>query len=149
MPLKVGAKYEYKFKESFTIGSALRLTETVCLWEFISVSADSTIWKVKETMNGYRVHIRDYGTPLQTKDTALIKDSVTIGTWVYSIHSDRRVLTHTYDWFPRFLQSEAADTCIRAYELCLKKNAGILHSFQINWSNYDGREYDLIKGPYF
>jgi len=148
MPLKVGAKYEYKFNENRTAGLTHNNIDAVCLWEFISVSADSSIYKVKETMNGYRITVRNYGTPLQTQDSTLIKDEVTIGTWVYS---GNMVLTHTYDWFPRFLQSEAADTLMPGtyFTVRLRKNVGITRSLHINPSNYDGRMYTLTKGPYY
>lgn len=77
IPLKAGAKYKYKYFEFHNIDLNQWITEADCLWDFISVSADSSVCQVKVTLNGYRVTVLDFRTSQQLQDTTLIKDEVT------------------------------------------------------------------------
>ncbi len=57
LPLKVGAKYQYKCTASYTYVYENSVTYGVCTWDFISASIDTpVVYQVKQTFNGVYVY---------------------------------------------------------------------------------------------
>ena len=159
LPLKVGAKYHFKYSEYYAYLSEYSKKDGECIWDFVSASIDTpVVYQVKQSFSGLYVHRWGYrgADPLQT-DSIHVDNEITVLN--FKVLKDRKVV-FTYFvpyWgeksltFERFIQSVKADTCLDLgsmdLSLCLKKNVGIMKFTAFLCGNHcSSIDYSLIDG---
>jgi len=147
LPLKVGAKYKYKYSEFYHYIDGGYTIKGECSWNFIRKSAG--VYRVEQSFNGYNVWTDQFGK----KDSTQIVNQ--ISALSFEVQHDGKV---AFTWpqtkviLERFIQSDKNDTCFRSspYEqVCLRKNVGITRLFVLpmHGNHQAGSGYTLIEGP--
>ena len=159
LPLKVGAKYNYSYREDYSYHDEVKKKAGECTWDFISASTDTpVVYQVRQSFNGLSIHRWGFMgfDPSQT-DTFHIVNEIT--TLSFKVLKDRKV-TFSYflsfrgaasSTFERYIQSEKVDTCLFVDYVypCLKKDVGITNFTHYSCGNHCSiLEYSLIKGPF-
>jgi hypothetical protein len=155
LPLKVGAKYNYRYSETYGYRGSGYIKKGECNWKFISMSL-TNLYQVEQSFTGYWVNYYNGNPTDSTKIENLIS------TLSFEVQNDGKV-AFTFPvpyWgygtvtFQRFIQSDNNDTCFSGLERggsnwgCLRKNVGITSLHDI-WSYNHGSivDYSLIEGP--
>jgi hypothetical protein len=152
LPLKVGAKYRYKYLAGYSFISEGWRNEGECTWSFTSKSVHpSVVYQVEQSLNGYSFHY-------PYRDSTKIENQ--ISTLSFEVLNDGKVTFHfsmpywgaSKVTFERFIQSDKMDTCFTFDRLinsgCLRKNIGISNFNDCNCGNHSYYvSYSLIEGP--
>ena len=166
LPLNVGAKFKYKYRDEFFGPSELSKKKVgECTWDFVSVPTDDNyvrsdsatnipvVYVVKQSFTGLCI------TGSSPKDTLKVENE--ISTLSFKVAIDNKV-TFSFKipyfanrtWiFDRYVQSEKTTIC-HTYQapeniLCLKKNVGITSICnRIQSNHFSYIQYDLMEGPF-
>jgi hypothetical protein len=159
LPLKVGAKYRYKYSDFNGYGHESSKTMGECTWEFISKSVDTAVvYHVEQSFTGYFVNYYS-GKPT---DSTKIENRISSLSFV--VLKDGKIafdflLRYQSFWstrvtLERFIQSDKIDTCftfdINPNWACLRKNVGITSFSNCECGIRESSiRYSLIEGPYY
>jgi hypothetical protein len=159
LPLKVGAKYKYKYSDYYQFGYESSKTMGECTWEFVSKSVDTAVvYHVEQSFTGYFVNY------YSRKPTDSTKIENRISTLSFVVLNDGKIafdfllqyqsFGSTSVTLERFIQSDKIDTCFTFDTSpnwgCLRKNVGITKFSYGYYGNHQiGVGYTLIEGPYY
>lgn len=159
LPLKVGAKYNYSYREDYSYHDEVKKKVGECTWDFISASTDTpVVYQVRQSFNGLSIHHWGFmGIDPSQTDTFHIVNEIT--TLSFKVLQDGKVnFTYFFSFrgaasstFERYIQSEKLDTCLFVDYVypCLRKDVGITNFIHYSCGNHCSiLEYSLINGPF-